>query len=159
MTCTLPSVAQPTTRGATLDVPRHHRAQEFVCSVLALAVLVGLGCSSSAPAGEQWTASYVEPPDRVWAAINQTLEDLGYEIEQADRHESIIVARSSGDESDPPMTLRIAQVARTEVVRVHVTPASATSDDERFTAAAGEFLATLDAAMKGSPPENESKEN
>ena len=126
---------------------------------LGIAVVVGLACSSATPAPEQWTATYVEPPDRVWVAIAQTLEALGYDIEETDRHNSIVVARSGGDESDPAVGLRVAQVARTEVVRVHVTPHGDTADDDRFRAAASEFLAALEATMQGVPRTEESSES
>jgi hypothetical protein len=127
--------------------------------MLGLAALTGLACSSAAPAGEQWSANYVEPPERVWTAINQTLGDLGYEIEESDRHNSIVIASSEGDEEEPLLGLRVAQVARTEVIRVHVSPHGNTPGDERFDAAAKEFLAALDATLTGAPRAKESSES
>jgi hypothetical protein len=127
--------------------------------MLGLVALIGIACSSAAPAGEQWSANYVESPERVWVAINQTLEALGYEIEESDRHNSIVIASSEGDEGEPSLRLRVAQVARTEVVRVHVTPHGATPDSDRFGAAAKDFLAALDATLTGAPRAKESSES
>jgi hypothetical protein len=127
--------------------------------MLGLAALVGLACSSAAPAPEKWTASYVEPPERVWVAINQTLEDLEYDIEEADRHNSIVIASSEGDEGEPPLGLRIAQVAHTDVVRIYVTPHGGTPDDDGFDTAAKEFLAALDAMLQGVARAKESSES
>ncbi len=136
----------------TSNTDSRHRRPLLAAVAVALAgavALLGLACSSAAPAAEKWTASYVDPPDRVWVAINQTLEALGYQIEQADRHESIIVATAGADDPATSVTLRIAQVAHTEVVRVHVRRQDDTTDIKRFEAAAGEFLASLDATMNG----------
>lgn len=138
----------------------HPQAPFAVVTTLAgLALVVGFACSSTAPAAEEWTASYVDPPDRVWATINQTLDTLGYDIEEADRHESIIVASLAADETSPAVTLRIAQVAHTEVVRVHVSPLDGNTDTARYQAAAREFLAALDATMKGVARPEESNDS
>jgi hypothetical protein len=141
---------------AAARTPRASGLAAVAITFAALAVVAGLACSSAAPAAERWTASYVDPPDRVWVAINQTLETLEYEIEEADRHESIIVATAGAEDPATQVTLRIAQVAHTEVVRVHVRPQDDTTDIERFEAAASEFLASLDATMKGAARPNES---
>ncbi len=153
MTCTIRSAAEPTPRRAMLDAPRTGRARTVARTVLGLVALAGLACSSAPPTTDQWTETFVEPPERVWVAINQTLEALGYEIEEADRHNSIIVATSGSDDTDPPVVLRVAQVARTEVVRVHVTPHDGGAESDRFDTAAREFLAALDSTVQlGVPP-------
>ena len=153
------SIIDPRRRHSHVIAARNHRGRALACTMLGLAALVGLACSSAAPSPDQWTASYVEPPERVWVAISQTLEALGYDIEEADRHNSIVVARSAGDEAEPAVVLRVAQVARTEVIRVHVSPHGGTPADDRFDAAAKEFLAALDATFTGAPRAKESSES
>lgn len=128
-------------------------------ALAALAAVLGLACSFVTPAAEKWTASYVAPPDRVWAAINQTLEALGYDIVRADRHESIIVAAAGADDPATAVTLRIAQVAHTDVVRVYVSPHDDAADTGSFETAADEFLASLDATMRGGARPRESSDS
>ena len=132
--------------------PRRQLATIVAGTLAAVAVVMALACSSASPAPEKWTASYLDPPDRLWAAITQTLEALGYDIEDADRHESVIVATTGADDPATAVTLRIAQVAHSDVVRVHVGRYHSETATGRFDAAAREFLASLDAAMRGTAP-------
>jgi hypothetical protein len=147
-------------RGSISDQRSRRSTLAAVSAALAaLAALLGLACSTTTSAAEKWTASYVAPPDRVWAAINQTLEALGYDIVQADRHESIIVAAAGADDPTTVVTLRIAQVAHTDVIRVYVSPHEGTSDSVPFETAAGGFLASLDATMRGGARPRESSDS
>ena len=155
MRCSNRPSADPSDRHFQVAAARNDRGQALICAMLGLVALVGLACSSAPPPAEQWTASFVEPPDRVWVAINQTLEDLGYEVDEADRHNSIVIATSGTEGTDPPVVLRVAQVARTEVVRVHVTSHDGDADADRFGTAAREFLSALEATMQGNTPQTE----
>jgi hypothetical protein len=104
----------------------------------------GRGKPSCRPADSR-TASYFDPPDRVWDAIQMTLEEQGYEVESEDRLDGIIHAVSG--EGDEAVALRIDQVFRTDIVRVHVRPDGEVTD--RSDAAVADFLALLDSTMKG----------
>jgi hypothetical protein len=94
---------------------------------------------------------YLDPPNRVWAAIQISLDELGYEIEEEDRNDGIIHAVGLADGPNKGIVLKIDQVARTDVVRVHVHAGGSSSsgpfDMKRLDAAASEFLAHLDTKL------------
>jgi len=93
----------------------------------------------------------MDPPQRVWANIQLTLEDLGYEIEDSDWHGGTIWAMPAETEDDARPPLFITQIKRTDVTRVHIypDPEITTAQTEGFQAAAREFLTALDDRMKG----------
>ena len=121
-----------------------------VAAVTAAVMLVAAaGCASSAFSDpDAWAAAYVDSPDRVWAAIHEALDELGYGVEEEDRLEGTIRAAEIADDPHRAIVLRIDQVQRTEIVRVFVRPSGGTTDgSEGFTRrdeAVREFLSALD---------------
>jgi uncharacterized protein (DUF2461 family) len=118
-------------------------------TVAGVAVLTLGGCASSPAADDDaWSAAYVDNPDRVWTAIHQSLEQLGYEVEEEDRFDGTIRAVEMTDRPYQAVVLRIDQIQRTEVVRVHVHPSGgstgAPDSYHRLDEAARAFVAELD---------------
>lgn len=113
-------------------------------------VLAAPSCSSTgSEGGDAWTAAYVSNADRVWTAIHHSLEELGYEVEEESRHEGTVRAAQIAGRPYESVVLRISQVQRSEVVRVHVQPSGGAStglpNGHRLRdAAVREFLAELD---------------
>lgn len=119
-----------------------------------VAVVIGSACSSgSLGSDDQWMRGYLDDPDRVWAAIHLTLDELGYEVDKENRVDGEIRAAAVEDRPNKGVVLKINQVMRTDVVRVYVhageTSTSPQPDIKRLDAAAGEFLALLDTKLKG----------
>lgn len=129
-----------------------HLAARRVLALLAVGagVLAASACTSSgAEGGDAWTAAYASSADRVWTAVHQSLDELGYEVEEESRHEGTVRAAQIAGRAYEGVVLRISQVQRTEVVRVHVQPSGGAStglpDGHRLRdAAVREFLAELD---------------
>jgi len=122
-------------------------------------VALGLGGCASGPAGpgnEEWSAAYVDNPDRVWAAIQQTLDELGYEVDEESRFDGTIRAAEITDRPDQSIVLHIDQIQRTEVARVHVRPAGGPTGGpdgyRRLDEAVRAFLAGLDSRLGRRPP-------
>lgn len=138
-----------------------HSAARRLLALLAVGagVLAASACSSTgSEGGDGWTAAYVSNADRVWTAIHQSLGELGYEVEEESRHEGTVRAAQIAGRPHEGVVLRIAQVQRTEVVRVHVQPSGGAStglpDGYRLLdAAVREFLAELDRRL-GRRPED-----
>ena len=127
------------------------RATVGVLAAVAAAVtlLAAAGCSTSAGSEpDAWAAAYVDNPDRVWAAIHDALDELGYEVEEEDRFEGRIRAAEIADDRYRGVVLQIDQVQRTEVVRVFVRPSAGSAvGPEGFARrdeAVREFLGALD---------------
>lgn len=120
-------------------------------------LLAASACSTAgSEGGDRWTAAYVSNADRVWTAIHLSLEELGYEVEEESRHEGTIRAVQVAGRPHEGVMLRIAQVQRTEVVRVHVQASGGTSTGipggyRLLDAAVRELLSELDRRL-GAPP-------
>jgi len=123
----------------------------FVAVIFSL----GVACStlSNRPEGT-WSSSYFSNPDAVWAGIELTLDQLGYEITDSNRPDGKIRAEpaESGDGTD--VVLLIDQIARTDdQVIVYVKPLSGNSEtpatSAQIEAAARDFLAVLDRKLGG----------
>jgi len=79
----------------------------------AAVVLALAACSSAVPeGGDPWSASYAEDDGRVWAAIHQTLDTLGYVVEEEDRSDGRIRAAQVSDRPYEGVVLRIDQCGR-----------------------------------------------
>ena len=121
----------------------------------AAVVLVLAACSSAVPArGDPWSASYAEDDGRVWAAIHQTLDTLGYVVEEEDRSDGRIRAAQISDRPYEGVVLRIDQVRKAEVVHVHVRPSGGATvpvgDHRGRDQAVREFLSELDRRLERS---------
>lgn len=115
----------------------------------AVTLVAAAGCSSAADSDpDAWAAAYVHNPDRVWAAIHDALDELGYEVEEEDRLEGRIRAAEITDDPYRGVVLQIDQVQRTEVVRVFVRPSVGSAGGPegfaRRDEAVREFLDALD---------------
>jgi hypothetical protein len=126
-------------------------------TLVGVTVLTLGACTSSTAADEDaWTAAYVDNPDRVWTAIHQSLEQLGYAVEEENRFDGTIRAVEMSDRPYQAVVLRIDQIQRTEVVRVHVHPSGgstgAPDSYRRLDEAARAFVAELDRRLGRQSP-------
>lgn len=100
---------------------------------------------------DEWMRGYLDDPDRVWAACLQVLDDLDYEVEELDRIEGTIRAVATGDVPYKGVVLRIDQIKRTDIVRVHVFAGESGGgqypDVDKYAGAAGTFLEALDVML------------
>ena len=124
--------------------------------ITAIVALSLAGCASRPGSdADEWSAAYVANPDRVWAAIHQTLEELGYEVDEESRLDGTVRAVAITDRPDQSIVLHIDQIQRTEVVRVHVRPAGGPADGpdgfHRLDEAVRAFLAGLDSRLGRRP--------
>jgi hypothetical protein len=125
-------------------------------AIVTIAALPLSGCSSQQGAGsDEWSAGYVDTPDRVWAAIHGSLDELGYEVEEENRLDGTVRAVAITDRPDQGLVLHIDQIQRTEVVRVHVRPSGGPTGGpegyHRLDEAARAFLAELDRRLGRRP--------
>jgi hypothetical protein len=129
-------------------------ARRIGIAAVMLAVVIGSACTSgSLGSDDKWMRGYLDDPDRVWAAIHLTLDELGYEVDKENRVDGEIRAAAVENRPNKGVVLKINQVMRTDVVRVYVhageTSPGPQPDLKRLDAAAGEFLALLDIKIKG----------
>lgn len=134
--------------------PRRRPSPPARLTLCACLIVLGSACSSSTGTDRGFNARYIDPPQRVWANIQLTLEDLGYEIEDSDWHGGTIWATAAETEGGSKPPLFITQIKRTDVTRVHIYPDSDTKrmQTDGFQTAAREFLTGLDNRMKGKDP-------
>jgi hypothetical protein len=145
--------------GGGLDGSRRRRVQpgrpRWTVLVAAAVVLALPACSSVVPeGGDPWSASYAEDDGRVWAAIHQTLDALGYVVEEEDHGDGWIRAAQASDRPWEGVVLRIDQVPEGEVVHVHVRTsgggAGPVGDQSGRDKAVREFLFELDRRLERS---------
>ena len=111
------------------------------------------GCSSmKTPAGTQ-EANFFQNPDRVWAAIQMSLDTLEYEIESSNRPDGKMRAVPIDDDA-PSVVFEISQVAWTQdQVRVYVKPVAGDSGplvgQDVLDVAAADFLTVLKRKLAG----------
>jgi hypothetical protein len=126
------------------------------CAVgAAAAAIVAMlaACSTgAAPSGRDWSRHYNKSLHRVWETTKQSLHDLEYELEDADRANGRIRALSSAERETEAVRLDIRIVEREEEVRVHVQAsggvgASGTPGFKRIENRVVEFLNELDARL------------
>ena len=114
--------------------------------------LVWSACTTGQNESEDdWMRGYLDDPDRVWAACLQVLDDLGYEVEEMDRIEGTIRAVATENVTYKGVVLRIDQIKRTDIVRVHVFAGESGGgrhpDVDKYAVAAGTFLDALDVML------------
>jgi hypothetical protein len=134
-----------------------HQIENFTFRLLGLGVTVALALAmiaacSSGPymKPDPWMRQYLDPPDRVWQAIQISLDELEYTIESSNRPDGKIEAITSTDESEPPVGLLIDQVVWSEgEAKVYVKPADGNAESEAYQKAAKAFLDELDKQLKG----------
>ena len=124
-------------------------------SIFAVVLAMGVACStlSNRPEGT-WSSSYFSNPDAVWAGIELTLDQLGYEITGSNRPDGKIRAVPAESGDGDGVVLAIDQIARTDdQVMVYVKPLSDNSEtpatSTQLEAAARDFLAVLDRKLGG----------
>jgi hypothetical protein len=124
------------------------RATALVIAVLLATVIVAACSSGRSDSDDRWMRGYLAPPNRVWTAIQISLDELGYDIEKENRNDGTMRAVGLADGPNRGIVLKIDQIMRTDVVRVHVNAGGSSSggqvDMKRLDAAASEFLALLD---------------
>lgn len=121
-------------------------------TVVVIALTFCLACSSlhgSYP--DIWTGSYFQNPDRVWAAILETLIDLDYGVAESNRDNGTIQTEPRAGEDHAPVVLSIAQVAHTaDQVNVYVIPSGGdVASSDVLKAAADQFMVALNKILKG----------
>jgi hypothetical protein len=122
------------------------------CGAMTL-IVSAVACSSGGDSGDTWMRGYLDPPNRVWTAIQISLDELGYRIEKENREDGTIRAVAEEDGPRKGIVLKIDQIMRTDTVRVHVGVGESSSgrptDMKRMEAAASEFLGLLDTKLIG----------
>jgi len=118
-----------------------------------MAVALSFACASTPAGGDDWATQYVGSPDRVWAAIQLSLDELGYSIEDENRPDGRLRAVSTPSQQEAVVVLRIDQIMRSNIVKVYVKvnndPSDPQLDLEQREAAAREFLAELNGRLYG----------
>ena len=123
-------------------------------SLVLIAVLVAsAACSTSNPAEDSpWRANFFQNADRVWSAIQMSLIELDYDVEESDREDGTLRAISSKD--DVSIALAIDQIQRTEdKINVFVRPADGggakTAGRDELDSAAEGFIKLLNSKLGG----------
>jgi hypothetical protein len=118
--------------------------------VVAAVVIAGfvVSCASLKNPPGTVTAQFFQNPDRVWDAIQVSLETLEYVVESSNRDEGVIRAAKPADDQTPWVALDINQVVHTEdqvnvfVKGVAEAPSAAPGRDE-LEKAAQDFVTVL----------------
>jgi len=124
--------------------------------VSAAAVTAGLmiSCASVKNPPGTVTAQFFQNPDRVWEAIQISLESLEYVVESSNRDEGVLRAAKPADDQTPWIALDINQVMNTQdQVNVYVRgvaedPSAAPGQDE-LENAAQDFVTVLKRKLGG----------
>jgi len=143
-----------------LDVAAALRGGRMSRDILPLAAVVitlsfCLACSSwSSSSPDSWTGSYFQNPDRVWAAILETLIDLDYRVAESNREDGTIQTEPAAGEDHAGVLLSINQVMHTmDQVNVYVKPsggdAGGSIDAAVLRASADQFMAALNKKLQG----------
>ncbi len=121
--------------------------------VLIAIVAASAACSTSNAVEESpWRANFFQNSDRVWSAIQMSLIELDYEVEESNREDGTLRAIWSKD--DVAIALVIDQIQRTEdKVNVYVRPADGggakTAGRDELDSAAGKFMTVLNFKLGG----------
>jgi len=118
--------------------------------VLAAVMTAGLmvSCASVKNPPGTATAQFFQNPDRVWEAIQLSLDALDYVVESSNRDEGVIRAARPSDDTTPWIALDINQVMYTEdqvsvFVRGVAEDPSAAPSQETLDKAAQDFVTVL----------------
>ena len=100
------------------------------------------------------TAQFFQNPDRVWEAIQLSLEILEYVVESSNRDEGVIRAAKTADDQTPWVALDINQVMYTQdqvnvYVRGEAEDPSAPPSQEALDKAAQDFVTVLKRKLGG----------
>lgn len=124
-------------------------------AVVIIALTFCLSCSSvlSSPP-ESSSSSFFRNPDRVWAAILETLIDLGCKVAESNRADGTIRTEPCSTDEGASVVLSINQVMHTQdQVSVYIKPSAGdpgvTVDPGVLKAAADRFKASLDKKLNG----------
>ena len=120
--------------------------KNFVSRFVPVALLVfSLACSTQQPADENaFRVSFFQNADRVWSAIQMSLIDLDYEVEDSNRMDGTMRASSSVGETTIELDIRQIQYTEDQV-NVFVRPVDGGGTD---VAEAGALKAAGDAFLK-----------
>jgi hypothetical protein len=146
--------------GRRPDVRSTSRGDHAVRDILPVTVVMFsltfcLACSSiSSPSPDSRTGSYFQNPDRVWAAILETLIDLDYEVAESNRYDGKILTEPREGEDLAGVVLSIDQIMRTsDQVNVYVRPSAGavgnSVDPSALKAAGDQFMTALDKKLQG----------
>jgi len=124
--------------------------------VLAMVMTAGLvvSCASVKNPPGTVTAQFFQNPDRVWEAIQISLETLEYVVESSNRDEGVIRAAKPADDQTPWVALDINQVMYTQdqvnvFVRGVAEDPSAAPGQEALDKAAQDFVTVLKRKLGG----------
>jgi len=126
--------------------------------VLMLTVVVAAGlmvsCASMKNPPGTVSAQFVQNPDRVWEAIQLSLDTLDYVVESSNRDEGVIRAARPSDDTTPWIALDINQVMYTDdqvnvFVRGVAEDPSVAPSQETLDKAAQDFVIVLKRNLGG----------
>jgi hypothetical protein len=125
-------------------------------SAFLILLLLGItGCSAwSREPPDTWRANYVRDPFRVWSALELTLVDLEYRVEESDEMQGTMRGVENTGGKGPEVVLDISQVGHgSDHVSVYVKPsfsdAGGTGDQALLDQAATAFMKRLDELLNG----------
>lgn len=124
-------------------------------TIVVIALSLCPACSSlSGSSPNTWTGTYFQNPDRVWAAIIETLIDLDYRVAESSRYDGKILTEPREGENLAGVVLSINQIMRTsDQVKVYVSPSAGEAwdgvDPVALKAAADQFMAALNKKLHG----------
>ena len=141
----------------SINVFNHQRpgraAAQSALLILLLLAIAGCSAWSREPA-DTWRANYVRDPFRVWSALELTLVDLEYRVEESDQMQGTIRGVENTGGKGPEVVLDISQVGHgSDHVSVYVKPsfseAGGTGDQDVLDKAATAFMKRLDELLNG----------
>ena len=141
-------------RGKWMGTRRHSRTRAVAVAAALIIVVSMAGCASvKTPPGTS-TASFFQNPDRVWAAIEISLDTLEYEIETSNRADGKMRAVPLGGGDGRSIALEIDQVAWSQdQVKIYVKPVAGDPgspvSQENLDKAAADFLTVLKRKLGG----------
>ena len=135
--------------------PAQRRSVVMAVVALLVCLSVSIGCSSaSRSASDGVVGSYFQNPDRVWAAIQEILVDLEYDVAESNRPDGTLRTEPRADGDGIEIVLVIDQVMYTfDQVKVYIKAADGDGETHaspaQLEAAAKEFLALLNKSLGG----------
>jgi hypothetical protein len=124
----------------------------FPVTVVVIVLSFCLACSSlSGSSADSWSGRYFQNPDRVWAAILETLIELDYGVAVSNRQDGTIRTEPLAGEDHAGVVLSIDQMMHThDQVSVYVKPSRGDgADSAALKTAADQFMAALNKKLQG----------